>query len=122
MIHTTFTRTNRPEWGNREALVTRSQSGRPRLNIVQGSRRGRGRGGGGGNGRDNGQGKSKSKGRDVWASSERQSYQDIVKENKLFEKYYHELGLMSGEEETAEFWSTLRRELPNSFRFCGSKG
>lgn len=26
------------------------------------------------------------------------------------------------EEERQEFWAALRRELPNSFRFCGSKG
>ena len=26
------------------------------------------------------------------------------------------------EEEKAQFWEALRRELPNSFRFCGSKG
>jgi multisite-specific tRNA:(cytosine-C5)-methyltransferase len=25
-------------------------------------------------------------------------------------------------EEREQFWATLRRELPNSFRFCGSKG
>jgi hypothetical protein len=25
-------------------------------------------------------------------------------------------------EEREQFWAALRRELPNSFRFCGSKG
>jgi len=39
----------------------------------------------------------------------------------LFEKYYNELGIVASEE-YEEFWATLRRELPNSFRFTGSKG
>lgn len=37
------------------------------------------------------------------------------------ERYYNELIDMS-EEQKKEFWDALRRELPNSFRFCGSKG
>ena len=45
----------------------------------------------------------------------------MPKENERFERYYDNmLGLP--EEEKAEFWAALRRELPNSFRFCGSKG
>ena len=46
---------------------------------------------------------------------------DVEKNNVLFEKFYNELGLL-GEHEGSEFWTALRRELPNSFRFTGSKG
>jgi multisite-specific tRNA:(cytosine-C5)-methyltransferase len=45
----------------------------------------------------------------------------VVKENQKFEQYYDGL-LNLPEEEKKEFWAALRRELPNSFRFCGSKG
>lgn len=77
-----------------------------------GGRGGRGRGGGGGRGgnRDNRAG-----------HRPYQTYPEVVKENKKLETYYDTL-LQLPEEEKAEFWSTLRRELPNSFRFCGSKG
>lgn len=37
------------------------------------------------------------------------------------ELYYNALIEMS-DEQKKEFWDALRRELPNSFRFCGSKG
>lgn len=46
---------------------------------------------------------------------------DIVKKNEKMETYYNELVELP-EEEKAAFWEALRRELPNSFRFCGSKG
>ncbi len=45
----------------------------------------------------------------------------MPKENKRLEEYYNTLTDLP-EEERAEFWAALRRELPNSFRFCGSKG
>ena len=45
----------------------------------------------------------------------------MPKENKRLEEYYNTLTNLP-EEERAEFWAALRRELPNSFRFCGSKG
>ncbi|KAL5594700.1 hypothetical protein BROUX41_001616 [Berkeleyomyces rouxiae] len=51
----------------------------------------------------------------------RVSYPQIVKENEKLEKYYNDL-LQMPEDERKEFWEALRRELPNSFRFCGSKG
>ncbi|KXX82165.1 Multisite-specific tRNA:(cytosine-C(5))-methyltransferase trm4a [Madurella mycetomatis] len=50
-----------------------------------------------------------------------QTYPEVAKENKRLEEYYNVL-LQLPEEEKAEFWAALRRELPNSFRFCGSKG
>lgn len=67
---------------------------------------GRGRGGGGG-------------GRSNWGPSA--DYQEVEKSNELFEKLYNELGVVP-EDERKEFWNTLRKELPNSFRFAGSKG
>jgi multisite-specific tRNA:(cytosine-C5)-methyltransferase len=45
----------------------------------------------------------------------------VDKANEKFEGYYNALGLVP-EEENDEFWGTMRRELPNSFRFTGSKG
>jgi multisite-specific tRNA:(cytosine-C5)-methyltransferase len=70
-------------------------------------KKGRGGGGGGGGNRNN------------WG--ERGDYKEVVKENTLFEKYYNELNVVP-EGERSEFWTALRRELPNSFRFAGSKG
>ncbi|KAI1481483.1 S-adenosyl-L-methionine-dependent methyltransferase [Daldinia eschscholtzii] len=49
------------------------------------------------------------------------SYNEIVKENKNLEKYYNS-ALPFEDEERSQFWEALKRELPNSFRFCGSKG
>ncbi|KAI9728898.1 MAG: hypothetical protein M1834_007156 [Cirrosporium novae-zelandiae] len=51
----------------------------------------------------------------------RTDYSDIVKTNELFEGYYNTLEIL-GEDEREEFWTSLRRDLPNSFRFTGSKG
>ena len=45
----------------------------------------------------------------------------MPKENEKFERFYNGL-LDLSDEEKLEFWAALRRELPNSFRFCGSKG
>ena len=50
-----------------------------------------------------------------------QTFPQVVKENKKLEQYYNTL-LDLPEDERADFWAALRRELPNSFRFCGSKG
>lgn len=54
-------------------------------------------------------------------SVERTDYREIPKENELYEKFYNDLGVVE-KEETEVFWAALRRELPNSFRFAGSKG
>ncbi|KAL2120544.1 hypothetical protein VTJ04DRAFT_4571 [Mycothermus thermophilus] len=48
-------------------------------------------------------------------------FPEVVKENKRLEQYYNTI-LDLLEDERAEFWAALRRDLPNSFRFCGSKG
>ena len=74
---------------------------------MDGQGRGRGRGGGGG-------------GQHFRQRATRVGHDDVPKTNRLYEKYYTELGLVE-EAEYEEFWNTLRRELPNSFRFTGSR-
>ncbi|GAW24748.1 hypothetical protein ANO14919_143400 [Xylariales sp. No.14919] len=49
------------------------------------------------------------------------SYPDIPKNNEKLEGFYNSL-LPLEDSEKSEFWEALRRDLPNSFRFCGSKG
>lgn len=44
----------------------------------------------------------------------------MSRENEKFERYYNELGVVP-ENEKEEFWAALRRDLPNSFRFTGSR-
>lgn len=74
------------------------------MGKMGGKKGGRGRGGGG------------------WHNQGgRAEYQDIPRTNAKFEKYYNELGIVP-KEEYGEFWKVLRRDLPNSFRFTGSKG
>lgn len=46
----------------------------------------------------------------------------MPKQNEKLERYYNELNIVPEGEEREQFWAALRRELPNSFRFCGSKG
>ncbi|KAK8159931.1 S-adenosyl-L-methionine-dependent methyltransferase [Phyllosticta citribraziliensis] len=80
----------------------------------------RGRGGrGGGRGRGRGGGRGGRGG--GWSNGGRSDWKDIEKKNELFEKYYNELNIVP-EEEREAFWSALKKELPNSFRFTGSKG
>lgn len=67
--------------------------------------KGKGRGGGGNN----------------W-STERKSYAEVPKVNEQFERLYNDMNIVPEGEEREQFWAALRRELPNSFRFCGSKG
>ncbi|RKF74493.1 Multisite-specific tRNA:-methyltransferase trm4a [Golovinomyces cichoracearum] len=50
----------------------------------------------------------------------RVSFDKVPKSNEKLERYYNQiLGL--SEEEKPKFWDALKRELPNSFRFAGSK-
>ncbi|KAL2844240.1 S-adenosyl-L-methionine-dependent methyltransferase [Aspergillus pseudodeflectus] len=62
-----------------------------------------GRGGGGGGG------------------AQRRDWQDFPRSNERFENYYNSQDIIP-EEEREIFWETLRKDLPNSFRFTGSKG
>ncbi|KAJ4390734.1 tRNA (cytosine-5-)-methyltransferase ncl1 [Gnomoniopsis smithogilvyi] len=84
------------------------------------NKRGRGRGGsrGGGGGRGGSEQNRNGDGRD---NRDNRYRADVVKERENLERYYNEL-IQLPEEEKAAFWEALRRELPNSFRFCGSKG
>ncbi|KAL1386138.1 S-adenosyl-L-methionine-dependent methyltransferase [Phyllosticta capitalensis] len=80
----------------------------------------RGRGGrGGGRGRGRGGGRGGRGG--GYSNNGRSDWKDIEKKNEHFEKYYNELNIVP-EEEREIFWSALKKELPNSFRFTGSKG
>ncbi|GME26201.1 Bacterial Fmu (Sun)/eukaryotic nucleolar NOL1/Nop2p [Neofusicoccum parvum] len=71
-----------------------------------------GRGGGRGRGRGN---------RGGHGGSSRGDWKEVEKHNVNFEKYYNELAIVP-EEEREQFWTALKKELPNSFRFTGSKG
>lgn len=87
-----------------ERFISDSQS-----NRFQGGARkpfrgkGRGRGGGGG-GRDN----------------RSEPWSDIARKNELFESYY-KMGGFLDEAEFEEMWAALKADLPNSFRFTGTK-
>ena len=89
--------------------------GRGKFKRGGGGGRGRGRGrggrggGGGGGGHRNFQ-------------DNRQSFDQVNKTNEKFERFYNTIDLVSDETEREAFWAALRRELPNSFRFTGSKG
>lgn len=50
------------------------------------------------------------------------SYGEVRKSNELFERFYNALNIVPEGDERKEFWAAMRRELPNSFRFTGSKG
>lgn len=73
---------------------------------------GKGRRGGGGGGRGNSSTANGSGWRD---------YAPFDKNNEKLESYYNSL-LQLPEEEEKLYWEYLRRELPNSFRFTGSRG
>ncbi len=49
------------------------------------------------------------------------NYNEVNKENERMERYYNELGVIE-DHERDDFWTALKRDLPNSFRFAGSKG
>ncbi|KAI5294606.1 hypothetical protein KEM52_003630 [Ascosphaera acerosa] len=52
---------------------------------------------------------------------QRADYTAIERHNERFEQYYNDLHVVPDEEREA-FWAAMRRDLPNSFRFTGSKG
>jgi multisite-specific tRNA:(cytosine-C5)-methyltransferase len=86
--------------------------------------RGRGnkRGGRGGRGGGRGGNKGGRGGGDKSYVDNRQSFDQISKENEKFERYYNALNIVPEGPEREEFWTAIKRELPNAFRFCGSKG
>ncbi|KAK5175897.1 tRNA (cytosine-5-)-methyltransferase ncl1 [Saxophila tyrrhenica] len=90
--------------------------------MGRGKHHGRGRGGGGrgrgGGGRGRGGGRG---GGSRQYQDDRVSFQDVKKSNEKLEQYYNALNIVPSDEKEA-FWAALRRELPNSWRFTGSKG
>jgi hypothetical protein len=77
--------------------------------LIFTSIQGKGRRGGGG-GRGGGQ-----------ANGGWRDYAPFDKNNEKLEEYYNTL-LQLPDEEKSQYWEALRRELPNSFRFTGSRG
>ena len=59
--------------------------------------------------------------RDGTRSNKRATFDEVPKKNYNFEHLYNDSGILDEEEKEA-FWNALRRELPSSFRFTGSKG
>lgn len=88
------------------------------ISDMRAQQRGRGRGGSRGGGRG---GDDQNRNRDSRDNRDNRYRADVVKERENLERYYNEL-IQLPEEEKVAFWEALRRELPNSFRFCGSKG
>ncbi|KAF2169325.1 hypothetical protein M409DRAFT_65027 [Zasmidium cellare ATCC 36951] len=86
---------------------------RGRFKRGGGGGRGRGRGRGGGGGRGNGHRQFQ---------DDRLSFDQVNKHNDNFEKFYNTLDIVPAGPDRDSFWATLRKELPNSFRFTGSKG
>lgn len=83
--------------------------------------RGAKRGGGGGGGRGRGRGKGRGGGAVQWRTHERSNAQEIDRHNERYERYYNDLGIVN-EDEREQFWESMRSDLPNSFRFAGSRG
>ncbi|RQM07807.1 hypothetical protein DH86_00000681, partial [Scytalidium sp. 3C] len=92
------------------SYITRQLPARAKI-MGRGGKKG-GRGGGKG-GRGGGRG---------WGNGDnRVSFDKVDKHNEKLERFYNSvLGLP--EEEKEDFWAALKRELPNSFRFAGSRG
>lgn len=80
------------------------------------NKRGNNRRGGGNGGHFDGRRRA-----DTATNNRYNSYPSIAKENEKLQRFYDAL-LSFSDEEKEEFWTAYRRELPNSFRFCGSKG
>jgi multisite-specific tRNA:(cytosine-C5)-methyltransferase len=65
--------------------------------------------------------KGRGGGRSNQNGDNRVAYVALEKKNELFESYYNQAGILP-EDELPIFWEVMRRDLPNSFRFTGSKG
>jgi hypothetical protein len=55
------------------------------------------------------------------AQGERGNYTSIATENALYERFYKESQILP-EDEWEPFWEALKRTLPTTFRFTGSRG
>jgi multisite-specific tRNA:(cytosine-C5)-methyltransferase len=78
---------------------------------LQGGGRGRGRG------NSRGKGQNRSNNRDFGRT---EPWSDIKRENELYETYYRQGGFLE-EEEFDTMWKHMATDLPNSFRFTGTK-
>ncbi|KAF2864324.1 S-adenosyl-L-methionine-dependent methyltransferase [Piedraia hortae CBS 480.64] len=67
-------------------------------------------------------GKGRSRGGGRQYVDTRKPYEAADKHNEKMERFYNTLNIVPKGEEREKFWAALRRELPNSFRFTGSKG
>ncbi|KIX03484.1 uncharacterized protein Z518_07037 [Rhinocladiella mackenziei CBS 650.93] len=69
-------------------------------------------------------GKKSARGRGGGAGPRHRDYRsnkaDISRHNDKYEQYYNQLGIIPDDDQD-EFWQAMRRDLPNSFRFTGSK-
>jgi len=54
------------------------------------------------------------------AKGERGNYASVTTENALYERFYKESNVVP-EEEWEGFWGALKRTLPTTFRFTGSR-
>ena len=54
-------------------------------------------------------------------AGERGNYSAIPSENALYERFYRESNVVP-EDEWEDFWGAMKRTLPTTFRFTGSKG
>ncbi|KAF8541238.1 S-adenosyl-L-methionine-dependent methyltransferase [Trichophaea hybrida] len=59
--------------------------------------------------------------RDSHRPGERGNYASIPSENALYERFYKESAVVP-DEEWDDFWGALKRTLPTTFRFTGSRG
>jgi multisite-specific tRNA:(cytosine-C5)-methyltransferase len=89
--------------------------------MARGGSRGGGRGGrGGGRKPFRGGGKGKNNNRGGGRDVRSEPWSDIPRENEVFESYYQNGGFLDPEE-FKEMWKMLSTDLPNSFRFTGTK-
>ena len=95
--------------------------GGPRNARGGGGYRGRGgqRGGGNRGGRNKSGGWSQSRN---WNEQDRVGPSQIDRSHEKFESYYNELDLIEEGDERKKFWDFMKSDLPNSFRFAGSRG
>jgi multisite-specific tRNA:(cytosine-C5)-methyltransferase len=89
--------------------------------MARGKQHRGGRGGGGGRGRGRGKSRGGGGGGGHRYEDNRVSFDQVNKHNEKMERFYNTLNIVPDGPEREAFWAALRRELPNSFRFTGSK-
>lgn len=86
----------------------------------QGGRGNAGRRGGRGGFKRGGRGGGPSKGRGDTRDTRGDPWSNVNRENAVFENYYSDPIFMD-EAESEEMWKFMKTDLPNSFRFTGTK-